>query len=357
MVASHGIEAKAPGLHRFLRARMAGMPRTSRVVKAMTRIAAVLLAVSSQAVIGTARVHTDAVPSGNVTLTYLGTAGWEIADGRVVILVDPYLSRLRIIPPSSFALQPNPEDHRPAVSQNDVLITDTATIDRHIQRADFILLTHSHVDHIMDAPYIAMKTGAMTIGHQSSINVMRASGVPEQKLLMVRGGEDYEFGTFSLKVIPSLHSPLFQKQYFNRHGDAVIPSTVRPPFTLADLSIDGGSLAYLVRIGGHQILVFGSMNYIEREVEGLRPDVVMVGAGASRAEIHDYAGRLMRALGFPGLVLATHWDNYFLPFDASQDEYIRPLQTFIKEVHAASPRTRVILPKYFQPIALEPARK
>jgi hypothetical protein len=61
---------------------------------------------------------------------------------------------------------------------------------------------------------------------------------------------------------------LFQKHYFNRHGDAVIPSTVRPPLTLADLSIDGGSLAYLVRIGGHEILMFGSMNYVEREVEG-----------------------------------------------------------------------------------------
>jgi hypothetical protein len=158
-------------------------------------------------------------------------------------------------------------------------------------------------------------------------------------------------------VIPSLHSPLFHKQYFNRHGDAVIPSTIRPPFTLADLSIDGGSLAYLVRIGGHQILVFGSMNYVEREVEGLRPDVVMAGAGASRSEIHDYAGRLMRALGFPALVLATHWDNYFLPFEASQDEYIRPLQAFTTEIQAASARTRVIVPKYFQPIALEPAKR
>jgi L-ascorbate metabolism protein UlaG (beta-lactamase superfamily) len=336
---------------------MPGMVRTSRVVKPMTRIVAFLMTVSAQAFIGKAQVQTNTVPAGNVTLTYFGTAGWEIAGGSVVILVDPYLSRLRIIPPGDFGLQPNPEDQRPAVSQNDVLITDTATIDRHIQRADFILLTHSHVDHIMDAPYIARKTGATVVGHQSSINVMRASGLPEAKLLMVRGGEDYEFGKFSVKVIPSLHSPLFQKQYFNRHGDAVIPSTIRPPFKLADLSIDGGSLAYLVRIEGHQILIFGSMNYIEREVEGLRPDVVMVGAGASRAEIHDYAGRLMRALGFPMLVLATHWDNYFLPFDASQDEYIRPLQAFTQEVYAASPRTRVILPKYFQPIALEPAQR
>jgi hypothetical protein len=62
----------------------------------------------------------------------------------------------------------------------------------------------------------------------------------------------------------------------------------------------------LIRIAGHAILAFGSMNYIEREVQGLRPDVVLMGAGASRAEIHDYAGRLMRALSFPATVLPTH---------------------------------------------------
>src|SRR5215831_1348335 len=93
--------------------------------KPMMRIAAFLMAASSQAFIGKAQVQINTVPTGNVKLTYLGTAGWEIADGSVVVLVDPYLSRLRIIPPGDFGLQPNPEDHRPAVSQNDVLITDT----------------------------------------------------------------------------------------------------------------------------------------------------------------------------------------------------------------------------------------
>jgi L-ascorbate metabolism protein UlaG (beta-lactamase superfamily) len=294
-----------------------------------------------------------AAASSRVQLTYLGTAGWEVTNGEVVVLVDPYLSRLRIIPPANFGLQPDSNDRRPAVGQNDLLITDTATVDKHILRADFILITHSHLDHIMDAPYIAQKTRATVVGHQSSINVMRSYGISDDKLITVRGGEDYEFGKFSLKVVPSLHSSLFQKHFFD---ERVIPSTVKPPFKIADLR-EGGSLAYLIRIGGHQILTFGSMNYVEREIQGLRPDVVIMGAGASRAEIYDYAGRLMRALGFPALVLPTHWDNYFLPFEASQGEYIRTLQPFTKEVNAASLRTRVIVPKYFEPIEIPPAKK
>jgi hypothetical protein len=43
----------------------------------------------------------------------------------------------------------------------------------------------------------------------------------------------------------------------------------------------------------------GSMNCIEREMEGLRPDIDLVGANSQRREIYDYAGRLMRALGHP----------------------------------------------------------
>jgi hypothetical protein len=97
------------------------------------------------------------------------------------------------------------------------------------------------------------------------------------------------------------------------------------------------------------------MNYVEREIEGLRPDVVLVGAAESRREIYDYTGRLMRALGSPAVVLPTHWDNYFVPFDAPQDTALPRLADFVREVHAASPTTRVIIPKYFDPIVIPPA--
>ena len=298
----------------------------------------------------TSRASASPAP-GQVTLTYLGTAGWEITDGTTVILLDPYLSRLPLLPERSSLARASSAD-RPPIDPSTELDPDTAAVDRHIRRADFILLHHAHFDHILDAPYIARKTGATVIGHESSINVMRASGIPASRLITVRGGEDYSFGSVSIRVIPSIHSPLFQKHYFDSR---IIPSTVRPPFTFGDLA-EGGSLAFLIRIAGHQILTFGSMNYIEREVEGLRPDIVVMGAGESRAEIYDYAGRLMRALGYPAVVLPTHWDNYFVPFDAPQDESIARLQGFAREVRSASPRTQLIIPKYFVPIVIPPMK-
>ena len=133
------------------------------------------------------------------------------------------------------------------------------------------------------------------------------------------------------------------------------PEGMKAPLTLRQMHPEGGTLGYLIRFHSHQILVFGGMNYIEREIEGLQPDVVLVGAAGSRKEIYDYSGRLMRALHFPALVLPTHWDNFTAPYGASQQTSIDALQSFIEEMKAASPKTKVITPKYFEAIPLSAA--
>jgi L-ascorbate metabolism protein UlaG (beta-lactamase superfamily) len=275
------------------------------------------------------------VDTGQVRLIYLGTAGWEITDGRTSILIDPYLSRIHINIPRSIgsAAAEMQGDTRPVIGPNDLVVSDTSIINAHIKRVDYILVHHSHFDHVMDVPFIARKTGAAVIGHESTTNLMRAYGIGEDQLITVRGGEDYDFGTFSVKVIPSLHSPLFQKHYYDSH---IIPPDIKTPVRLVDF-VEGGSLAYLIRFDGYQILTFGSMNYIERELEGLRPDVALIGAGPSRKEIHDYAGRLMRVLGFPAIIIPTHWDNYILPYQSSQEDQVEKLDSFIREVKTASP--------------------
>ena len=274
----------------------------------------------------------------NVTLSYLGTAGWELTDGKTVVLIDPYLTRIKTNTPNDPVL---PSDLRPLVTSSDIVQSDTAVIDAHIHRADFIVVTHSHGDHLFDVPYIARKTGALVIGTETTANFARANGVPNSQILTVKGGEDLALGDISIRIVPSVHGIL-------RHVPNRQPQGTAPPQTFSPG--EGGTLAYLVRIGGRQVLAFGSMNYIEREVEGLRPDVALVGAMPERHEIYRYTERLMRALGNPPLVLPTHWDRFNVPYDVSQQPAVDRLQSFIQEVKTASPNTRVIVPRYFEPI-------
>jgi L-ascorbate metabolism protein UlaG (beta-lactamase superfamily) len=296
----------------------------------------------------------DQAKNGPVTLRYLGTAGWEISDGTTVILIDPYVSRINGPPPPGGSGSRVAGDTRPKVGWDDIATPDTAAIDSRIPRANFVLVTHTHYDHVLDVPQIALKTHASVIGTESTENVMRAYGVPEKQLITVRGGEDYDFGTFSLKVIPSIHSALDHKLYFSSE---TAPATLKAPLTLKQIHPEGGTLAYLVRLRGHQILAFGGMNYIERELEGLQPDVALVGAAGSRKEIYDYTGRLMRVLQYPPLVIPTHWDNFLLPYSASQQTAIDAVQQFVGEVKDSSPKTNVIVPKYFEAIVLDSAPK
>jgi L-ascorbate metabolism protein UlaG (beta-lactamase superfamily) len=284
-------------------------------------------------------------------LTHLGAAGWIIADDRTTVLLDPYLSRVRFRGRAYGAPEAAtvPGDRRPVTGMDEVPVCDTATIDAHVARADFVLLSHSHFNHCMDMPYIARKTGATVIGTESTANVARAGGVPEAQVLTVRGGEDYEFGRLSLRVLPSLHSALGAKRYWSAGG---VPRDVRAPLRLRDY-VEGGTLAYLIRLAGHAILAFGSMNYVEREVAGLRPGIVLVAAARPRLEIHDYTGRLLRALGRPRLVVATHWDDQGLPFGVSQDTALAQVESFVNEVRAVAPRSRVVVPRHFETVVVE----
>jgi L-ascorbate metabolism protein UlaG (beta-lactamase superfamily) len=286
-----------------------------------------------------------------VQLTYLGTAGWIITHGQTVILIDPYLTRAKVNSPNDAV---SPTDTRPLVTGDSIVEPDTAVIDAHIQRASYIFLTHTHPDHSLDMPYIARKTGALVVGTATTANLARVSGVPESQIEIVTGGDELKFEGFSVRVIPSLHG-IFRRPDPSRPDPPpppLFPADAKPPIRFAQ-HVEGGTLAYLIRIGGHQIIIFGSMNYVESAVAGLRPDVALIGAMPERQNIDGYTPRLLRALGNPPLVLPTHWDRFNVPYSVSQQPAVDRLQSFIAEVKAASPNTRVVVPEYFKPISLD----
>jgi L-ascorbate metabolism protein UlaG (beta-lactamase superfamily)/enamine deaminase RidA (YjgF/YER057c/UK114 family) len=275
--------------------------------------------------------------------TYFGTAGWRISDGRVVVLVDPYLSRL------NYGEGGHPDDERRKFAREDPAWSDTTLIDSIVTDADFILCTHGHFDHLGDVPYIARKTGAKILGNETSIMILRAYGIPEEQLYAVRGGEDYQFDGFSVRVVPGIHSALSEKHYHDsRRYDESTP--LEAPLRI-DQFIEGGSLNFLARFRRHTVLAMGSMNFIEREFQGLEPDVLLAGVNGSRLQIFDYDRRLLTATGFPPVVLPTHWDNFRYPYGFSQQANMEAnVLPFIESARAASPGSRVIAPVHLEPI-------
>ena len=117
--------------------------------------------------------------------------------------------------------------------------------------------------------------------------------------------------------------------------------------------IEGGSLSFLARFDRHEVLTMGSMNFIEREFEGLEPDILLAGINGSRLGLYDYDRRLLESTGFPPIVIPTHWDNFRLPYGFSQQPNIeRNLLPFIATVGELSPGTRVITPVHLEPFTI-----
>lgn len=287
-------------------------------------------------------------------MTYLGTAGWIIEDGNVVVLIDPYITRAK------YGGGGHPDDDRPDYGRGEVVPSDTVLIDSILdgigKPVDFILVHHGHFDHLGDVPYIAHKTGAKVIGTQSTMMILSAYDVPNEQLYAVAGGEDYQFDGFSIRVIPAIHSALNEKRYHDvRRYDR--STELNAPLRVEQF-IEGGSLQFLARFEGHDVLTMGSMNFIERELEGIHPDVLLAGINGSRLGLYEYDERLLEVTGYPPVVIPTHWDNFRVPYGYSQQANVeRNLLPFAQTMGLIAPDSRLILPVHLEPIELGPIER
>ncbi|MGR7001985.1 MBL fold metallo-hydrolase [Yinghuangia aomiensis] len=238
------------------------------------------------------------------TMRWLGVAGWEITFGGHIVHFDPYLSRF---------------DYR---EQGGAIRTDPAVLEgllgsgRLAGPPELVLVSHGHWDHIADVPHIlgrpqwADRT-IVTIGTETHANLLTAMGV-RRPVLVASGGEQLTFagGAYTVHVIRSLHSISAGYGFFAPGTRTGPPPT---PATTADL-VEGGTLAYQLAVPGLKILMFGGTNYVERELEGLRPDVVAVSM-TNHDAVYDYLPRLLHVLGEPRWVLPSHHDDMVTGYD------------------------------------------
>jgi L-ascorbate metabolism protein UlaG (beta-lactamase superfamily) len=257
-----------------------------------------------------------------LSLRYLGTAGFVLEGGDRTVVIDPFLTR----PDLKTTL------FRP-------MSPDAEAIRRHLPQADDVLVGHSHYDHVLDAPELCRQTGARFISSADGCNVARAAGLPEHQLVETSGREDIACGDrVTVRGVPSRHGRVYM-------GRVTLPGHItRPPPwppRLRDLP-HGLVLNWHVNVDGVRVVHVDSADFIERELEGLRADVLCLCA-IGRNWRPGYTATAIAMLQ-PRYVVACHWDWFGLPY--SEAPRLLPgvdLPGFVDEI-AACGATPVVLP-------------
>src|SRR5690349_3072952 len=76
-----------------------------------------------------------------------------------------------------------------------------------VDGCDWIVIGHSHFDHLWGAERIVANTGARVIGSYETVRMLERLGVPVDRMICVAGGERIELAPdVFVRVFPSLHS-------------------------------------------------------------------------------------------------------------------------------------------------------
>jgi len=140
-------------------------------------------------------------------ITFLGHASLQINIGDITILIDPFISG-------------NPK---------------AAHIDLDALKADYILVTHAHQDHILDVEAIAKRTEAVIVSNYEIVSHYQNKGLEGHP--MNHGGSwDFEFG--KLKYVNAIHTSSFPDgTYGGQPGGFVIEGEHKNIYIAGDTAL------------------------------------------------------------------------------------------------------------------------
>jgi L-ascorbate metabolism protein UlaG (beta-lactamase superfamily) len=256
------------------------------------------------------------LPAG-VSVTWVGTAGFRLAYEGTVIWIDPYVTRLplgqlvrrRVVPPSADAVA------------------------RWIDRADAVLVGHTHFDHALDVPAIVKRFACPAYGSSSLQHLLGLRGLAE-RAVVVEPHREYEVGPFRFHFVPSVHSKLqlglgipYSGELTCEHLDGLTPQAYRC----------GQVWGICIEVAGARLYHQGSADLVEDEIRDKGVDVFLCGVSGRRFTPR-YVERIVRALE-PKLIVPTHYDDFFRPLGRDAEprfSFNVNLTGFADEVRTAS---------------------
>jgi L-ascorbate metabolism protein UlaG (beta-lactamase superfamily) len=240
-----------------------------------------------------------------------------------------------------------------------------------VDEADWIVVGHSHFDHLWGAERIAARTGATIIGSHESVRVMEAQGIPVDRMIPVAGGETIDLGRgVTVAVYPSQHSCVWSHRQMAQPGEVCIGDlgvthqdrqarfaelmahfgslgdAVQQHLTVSAQGArgDGGAFVYLFETPDGSLLYQDTSGHWSGVLRDLRPEVaILAAAGRGNIDGQPIQGSLAQFVARqadllrPRTVILTHHDDWLPGFSVATD--VEPIRD---ELARVAPRTQLL---------------
>lgn len=282
-----------------------------------------------------------------VTATWLGVTTLLFDDGETQILIDGFFSRPSL---AEIVLR------RPV--ENDAAQINYALNEFRMRRLAAIIPVHSHFDHAMDVGAIANRSSASILGSESTAQVARGAGVPEDQITVVEGAASFEFGSFRVTLRPIGHAPIGWRGSVPLDGIIEDPLTMPQPITAWRM---GGGYTIIIEHPQGTALVQGSSAYKKYDLQDVAADVVFLGVGQLESLGRDYAElywqHTVTTTGSHS-VYPVHFDDFTRPFGdvLLPPKFINNFETTAQWLVEFQRRwdsdTSLFMPEFGKPIAI-----
>lgn len=274
--------------------------------------------------------------SARVTVKWMTVASVVIDDGKTKLLFDPAWTR----PKLKHWL--NLDDF-----MSDEALVQKILKTNHLEKIDAVFSSHSHFDHVMDAPMVSKLSGAVFYTDPSSERIAQAYKSPKIRTIPQIEGRKIRVGDFLITPLKRDHAQILHLFFF-------LPGMV--PLRQEGLSFwdyhVGDTWFYLVEHPEGKILVDqGSKPFVDvLKKETDKIDVLIQGV-ANRKNDEDIVDGYAKTFS-PKVFIPLHFDNFFFDFNDGEESFLPgvKLEEILGSMKKAYPQMKVSRPYYGQEI-------
>jgi L-ascorbate metabolism protein UlaG (beta-lactamase superfamily) len=242
----------------------------------------------------------EVIPDGAVTVRFSGTSTLLFSDGESQWMIDGWFSR------------PGPLRLAFGKIAPDLNAIDYGLAANEIDTLQAVIPVHSHYDHAMDTPEVARRTGAIVMGSESTANIARGWGLPEEQIQVFQNRSPVTIGAFKITPIESKHFEFVDpKMRAAALENPAITEPVIPPVRIFDYRLGKAYVLHVAHPRGSFVIV-GSAGYEEGALEGLEAEVLFLGIGGLGSQTQEYRDSYWRETVEtikPSRVIPIHYDS------------------------------------------------